>query len=146
MINNEYFLASSVAKSSSSSSSAKSSAAKSEDAKDEDKDVQDALDASRRASIIASSNIHPSDGDDEGNTFCLPFYRGVTYYFSDGSRGSASSKSNSSMASNRSRLSSGSKASSLTAARNSAAKKTPKPDDKKVMYYDVMHFGYVILV
>ena len=66
----KYFLASSVAKSSSSSSSAKSSAAKSEDAKDaEDKDVQDALDASRRASIIASSNIHPSDGDDEGNSF-----------------------------------------------------------------------------
>ena len=70
-INHEYFVASSVAKSSSSSSSAKSSAAKSEDAKDEDKDVQDALDASRRASIIASSNIHPSDGDDEGNTVCL---------------------------------------------------------------------------
>ena len=68
MINYDYFLASSVAKSSSSSSSAKSSAAKSDDAKDEDKDVQDALDASRRASIIASSNIHPSDGDDEGKT------------------------------------------------------------------------------
>lgn len=116
----------------------KSSAAKSEDAKDEDKDVQDALDASRRASIIASSNIHPSDGDDEGKTSGrpTPTLSEVTHYFSDGSRGSASSKSNSSMASNRSRLSSGSKASSLTAARNSAAKKTPKPDDKKVMYYE----------
>ena len=84
MIYKIFFLASSVAKSSSSSSSAKSSAAKSEDAKAEDKDVQDALDASRRASIIASSNIHPSDGDDEGNLFspsvCVCCFKYVILY------------------------------------------------------------------
>lgn len=116
---------SSGAKSSTSTTSAKSSVAKSSvksEHKVEDNDVQEALDASRRASIIASSNIHPSDGDDEDNN--------------SSKKSEKSSKSNSSMASNRSRLSSGSKASSLTAARNTAAKKTPNDDSKKFAEYD----------
>lgn len=29
--------------------------------------MKEALDCARRASIIASSNVNPSDGDDEGN-------------------------------------------------------------------------------
>ena len=34
-----------------------------------DEEVKEALDIARRASVIASSNINPSDGDDEGKFF-----------------------------------------------------------------------------
>lgn len=83
-----------------------------------DEDVKEAFDLSRRASVIASSNVNPSDGDDE-----------------DSIGGSSEAGS---MASNRSRLSSGSKASSLTAARNQASKKTIKNEQKKLRDYDMI--------
>lgn len=38
-----------------------------------DEEVKEAFDVARRASIIASSNINPSDGDDEGKLLIFVF-------------------------------------------------------------------------